>query len=179
MPASPGGGTAMREQSGDAVNAGDPRALRASLGRFATGVTIMTAAGNGGGPVGLTANSFTSLSLDPPLILWSLRADSPSLFAFEVDAHFAVNVLADAQADLSRRFASRVPDKFAEVAYAVNDSGVPLLHGAAAWFECRTESRQAAGDHVLFIGAVLRHSASEQEPLLFHSGHYRLLGGLL
>jgi flavin reductase (DIM6/NTAB) family NADH-FMN oxidoreductase RutF len=161
------------------VDAATSRALRDSLGRFPTGVTIMTAAGNGAGPVGLTANSFTALSLAPPLILWSLRHDSPSLAAFETGAHFAVNVLAEAQVELSRRFASRVADKFAEVAFARNEHGVPLLHGAAAWFECRTVARHAAGDHVLFIGAVERHAMTEQAPLVFHAGHYRLLGELL
>lgn len=152
------------------------RALRGSLGRLPTGVTIMTAAGNGAGPVGLTANSFTSLSLSPPLILWSLRGDSPSLIAFETDLRFAVNVLSEGQAELSRRFASRVPDKFADVAYALNEFGVPLLHGAAAWFECRTVAHHVAGDHVLFIAHVERHAATEQAPLVFHAGHYRLLG---
>ena len=179
--ANPDAATAATAGTVAEVAAGRARALRGALGRFPTGVTVMTAAGSepGGGPAGLTANSFASLSLDPPLILWSLRNDSPSLAAFETGARFAVNLLAEGQGDVSRRFASRIPDKFAEISYAPNEYGVPLLHGAAAWFECRTRSHQNAGDHVLFIAAVERYTATDQPPLVFHAGHYRLLGELL
>lgn len=156
-----------------------PLALRAALGRFATGVTIITCAGPEGAPVGLTANSFSALSLDPPLVLWSLRRASASLAAFEAAPHFAVNVLAESQVDLSRRFASSQPDKFGEGAWASGLGGAPVLAGCAAVFECEVASCQVAGDHVLFIGRVLRLADLSVAPLLFQGGHYRMLGEVL
>lgn len=156
-----------------------PLALRAALGRFATGVTIITCSGPEGAPVGLTANSFNALSLDPPLVLWSLRRASASLAAFEAAPHFAVNVLAETQVDLSRRFASPQADKFAEGAWGSGMGGVPVLAGCAAVFECEVTSRQVAGDHVLFIGRVLRLADLSVAPLLFQGGHYRMLGEVL
>lgn len=159
----------------------DPSAgtLRAALGRFATGVTIITCRGADGAPVGLTANSFASLSLDPPLVLWSLRQASGSLAAFQAAAHFAVNVLAETQVDLSRRFASASTDKFGDGVWAEGHGGAPVLTGCAAVFECRTESCQPVGDHVLFIGRVLRLADLAVAPLLFQGGHYRMLGEIL
>ena len=156
-----------------------PKALRAALGRFATGVTIITCNDADGTPVGLTANSFTSLSLDPPLVLWSLRQASGSLAAFVGSRHFAINVLAETQVELSRRFASQQSDKFAEGAWAPGIGGVPVLAGCAAVFECAVETRQDAGDHVLFIGRVLRLADLAVAPLLFQGGHYRMLGEIL
>lgn len=155
------------------------KAFRSALGRFATGVTIITCNDADGAPVGLTANSFTSLSLDPPLVLWSLRQASGSLEAFAAARHFAVNVLAETQVDLSRRFASQETDKFAEGAWAPGIGGVPVLTGCAAVFECEVDTRQAAGDHVLFIGRVLRLADLAVAPLLFQGGHYRMLGEIL
>lgn len=156
-----------------------PRALRTALGRFATGVTIITCLDSGGQRVGLTANSFNALSLDPPLVLWSLRRASPSLPAFEGATHFAVNVLAESQADLSRRFASGVADKFAEGQWTSGLGGAPVLAGAAAVFECATQARHDGGDHRLFVGRVLRLADLSVAPLVFHSGHYRMLGEVL
>ena len=156
-----------------------PPMLRAALGRFATGVTIITCAGPDGLPVGLTANSFSALSLDPPLVLWSLRQASGSLAAFDAAPHFAVNVLAESQVELSRRFASSVADKFAEGAWAAGVGGAPVLAGCAAVFECEVAGRQVAGDHVLFIGRVLRLADLSVAPLLFQGGHYRMLGEVL
>jgi flavin reductase (DIM6/NTAB) family NADH-FMN oxidoreductase RutF len=156
-----------------------PQTLRAALGRFATGVTIISCVGPAGAPVGLTANSFSALSLDPPLVLWSLRQSSGSLAAFEAAPHFAVNVLAESQVDLSRRFASSQADKFAEGAWAAGLGGAPVLAGCAAVFECEVASRQVAGDHVLFIGRVLRLADLSVAPLLFQGGHYRMLGEVL
>ncbi|MBL8348880.1 MAG: flavin reductase family protein [Burkholderiaceae bacterium] len=153
--------------------------LRAALGRFATGVAIITCRGADGTPVGLTANSFASLSLDPPLVLWSLRQASSSVAAFEAAAHFAVNVLAETQVDLSRRFASAAADKFGDGVWAEGHGGAPVLTGCAAVFECRVESRQSVGDHVLFIGRVLRLADLAVAPLLFQGGHYRMLGEIL
>ena len=153
--------------------------LRAALGRFATGVTIITCRGADGAAVGLTANSFTSLSLDPPLVLWSLRQASSSLAAFQAAEHFAINVLAETQVDLSRRFAAATTDKFADGVWVDGHGGAPVLGGCAAVFECRTETRQIAGDHVLFIGRVLRLADLAVAPLLFQGGHYRMLGEIL
>jgi flavin reductase (DIM6/NTAB) family NADH-FMN oxidoreductase RutF len=154
----------------------DTRAFRDTLGRYPTGVTIVTLLDANARPLGLTANSFNALSLDPPLVVWSLRESSPTLPALLGGEFFAVNILAEGQVELSRRFATSDIDKFADTAWAANEEGVPLLHGAAAWIACRTVSHQQAGDHVLFIAQVLRFSATDQAPLVFHSGGYRLLG---
>jgi 3-hydroxy-9,10-secoandrosta-1,3,5(10)-triene-9,17-dione monooxygenase reductase component len=157
----------------------DVRALRNALGRFATGVTIITTVDAQGAPVGLTANSFNSLSLDPPLVLWSLRRSSPNLPSFSQASHFAVNVLGEGQLELSRRFAAPGDDKFAQGAWATGEGGVPLLSGCAAVFECERVAQQDAGDHVLFIGRVRALSEAALPPLLFQAGHYRLLGEIL
>jgi len=156
-----------------------PLPLRQALGRFATGVTIVTCVADGGERIGLTANSFSGLSLEPPLVLWSLRRSSASLAAFTQARHFVVNVLAEAQVDLSRRFASSISDKFAEGAWSTGHFGVPVLAGCAAVFECATFSKQDAGDHVLFIGQVLSLLESPLPPLVFQAGHYHLLGEVL
>ena len=162
------------------VAAPDSRALRSALGQFATGITVVTTRAGSNGPfVGLTVNSFSALSLEPPLILWSLRCSSPSLPVFEAADRFVVNVLAEAQVEVSRRFASPQADKFEGVPHAENAWGLPLLHGASAWFECRTGSRQIAGDHCLFIAEVERFTLSEAAPLLFHAGGYFALGSRL
>ncbi len=156
----------------------DPHQLRHVLGRFATGVTIVTTVTPQGAPLGLTVNSFNSLSLDPPLVLWSLRRSSGSLAAFRAAPGFAVNVLTEAQMDLSRLFASKGDHPFDD-RWRVGDDGLPLLQGAAASFVCRTEARQEAGDHELYIGRVLALHESHEAPLLFHGGRYRRLGDLM
>jgi flavin reductase (DIM6/NTAB) family NADH-FMN oxidoreductase RutF len=157
----------------------DARALRSALGAFATGVTIVTCRDESGEPVGLTVNSFNALSLDPPLVLWSLRLASPSLAAFDAAEHFAINVLAEGQVDFSRRFASALPGKFDDGPWHDGLHRVPLLTGCAASFECERVSRQDAGDHRLYIGRVLRHAWQTVPPLVFHRGHYHLLGEVL
>jgi 4-hydroxyphenylacetate 3-hydroxylase, reductase component len=154
-------------------------ALRHALGRFATGVTIVGCRGDDGSPVGLTANSFNSLSLEPPLVLWSLRSESPKLAPFLAARHFAVNVLAEAQLDLSRRFAALGTDRFAAGLWSEGIGGAPVLAGCAANFECEQVSNQVAGDHVLFIGRVLRLAEAPLAPLVFQAGHYRMLGDIL
>jgi flavin reductase (DIM6/NTAB) family NADH-FMN oxidoreductase RutF len=155
------------------------QALRAALGRFATGVTIITCLDAQGERVGLTANSFSSLSLDPPLVLWSLRRASANLAAFQAAPRFVINVLADTQVDLSRRFASSAAGKFDEGVWSAGVGGAPVLAGCAAVFECEPFVQHDAGDHVLFIGRVLRLSESNVAPLVYQSGHYRLLGEVL
>ncbi len=156
-----------------------PQALRAALGRFPTGVTIVTCVDAAGQRLGLTVNSFAALSLDPPLVLWSLRRASPSLAAFSTAGHFAVNVLAHNQIELSRRFASSLSDKFGAGSWSEGEGGAPVLGGCAAVFECATEARHPAGDHVLFIGQVLRLVDLGLAPLVFQSGRYHLLGEIL
>ena len=151
--------------------------LRQALGRFVTGVTIVTCRdASSGKPVGLTANSFNALSLDPPLVLWSLRKASASIEAFTNASHFAINVLAEDQVDLSRRFARPSSAKFAVGVWADGQGGAPVLGGCVAVFECRRRSHHEAGDHVLFIGEVERLGGSAEAPLVYHAGHYRAIG---
>jgi 4-hydroxyphenylacetate 3-hydroxylase, reductase component len=151
-------------------------ALRSALGRFATGVTIVTCSDAAGEPIGLTVNSFTALSLEPPMVLWALRAESPSLAGFEAAGHFAVNVLGEQQLELSRRFASTAPHKFALGRWSAGRLGSPVLVGALAVFECITTSTQRQGDHILFVGEVRHSTAHSGPPLVFQSGRYRSLG---
>lgn len=150
----------------------DPRDFRNALGLFVTGVTIVTTKTSAGEPIGLTCNSFSSVSLSPPLVLWSLSLRSPNLPNFLQATHFAVNVLAHDQIPLSQRFAKPVPRKFEGVAHGFGAHGMPLLDGAAAQFECRTEARHYSGDHVIFIGQVLQYSYADRAPLGYFRGAY-------
>jgi flavin reductase (DIM6/NTAB) family NADH-FMN oxidoreductase RutF len=148
--------------------------FRAALGMFATGVTIVTARTADGQVIGLTANSFNSVSLKPPLVLWSLARAAASMVVFSAGSHYAINVLAADQKPLAERFASRVAgDRFQGVTFDAGAGGAPLLHGAAATFECFNRSRYEEGDHVIFVGEVERcsHRAGAM-PLLFHGGRY-------
>ena len=151
--------------------------FRAALGQFATGVTVVTARSDSGALVGLTVNSFSSLSLDPPLVLWSLVSSSSSAAAFREAPHFAINILSDQQVEVSQRFASKVPNKFGAVEVGEGVGGSPLITGCAAWFECSTESMQEAGDHILFIGRVQRFSRADRKPLIFCAGKYLFVDG--
>jgi flavin reductase (DIM6/NTAB) family NADH-FMN oxidoreductase RutF len=157
----------------------DSRALRQALGCFPTGVTIVTALAGNGAMVGLTVNSFNSLSLHPPLVLWSLATRSSSRLAFESAGHFAVNVLADDQVALSQRFSSQRPDKVDELVMHAGLGGAPLIEGCSAHIECSTQSSQVEGDHVLFIGRVERVRCSDRPPLVFVGGRYRGVGAEL
>lgn len=157
----------------------DPMALRQALGRYTTGVTLVTCRGADGQPAGLTVNSFTSLSLDPPLVLWSLRRASGLLPTFEAASHFAVNVLAEDQIALSRRFASPEPDKFGIGRWHEGLARLPVLADCVARFECAVEARHVHGDHVLYIGRVLRLEAGDGAPLVYQGRHYHALGPVL
>ena len=157
----------------------DVKTLRHCLGQFGTGVTVIATRAADGHLVGLTANSFGALSLEPPLITWALRVSSPSLPAFDAAERFVVSVLAEPQVEVSRQFASHGKNKFDGIDYAQNQHGLPLIHGAAAWFECRTVSRQIAGDHCLFIAEVESFTSADTAPLLFHAGGYFALGSRL
>jgi len=151
---------------------GDPRDICQALGLFATGVTVVTAKTGAGEPVGLTCNSFSSVSLSPPLVLWSLSLRSPNLPNFLQAMHFAVNVLALEQIALAKRFAQPILRKFDGVNHIFGAHGMPLIEGAAAQFECLTEARHYSGDHVIFIGRVLRYRFYEHAPLIYFRGRY-------
>ncbi|MBM3390814.1 MAG: flavin reductase family protein [Betaproteobacteria bacterium] len=153
----------------------DHRALRDALGAFATGVTVVTALDRDGRAIGLTVNSFNTVSLEPPLILWSLSRASPSLAAFRAASHFAVNVLAAGQQAVSERFARRGADRFAGIEWQSGLGGAPLLTGCCAVLECRNEVQHEGGDHLIFIGRVERFGRSEAPPLVYHGGRYRSL----
>lgn len=151
------------------------RELRDALGRFATGVTVVTAVGPRG-PLGITANSFASVSLDPPLVLWSPARKSSRFPAFEAASHFAVHVLARDQQPLATHFAQS-GDMPAEFGAAPGLGGAPIFEGCAARFECRHAARFDGGDHLICVGEVLRFTTSEAEPLVYHCGAYRGLAG--
>ena len=147
--------------------------FRAALGMFATGVTIVSTRTPAGELVGLTVNSFNSVSLEPPLVLWSLGQHSMSAPFFQSASHYAVNVLAADQRELALRFAAPVGDRWAGVAWQPGATGAPLIEGTVAHFECRNQSRHDEGDHIIFIGQVVHcdHRAGAA-PLLFHGGRF-------
>ena len=150
----------------------DSRELRDALGHFATGVTIVTTTDAEGQPVGVTVNSFASVSLDPPLVLWSLAKRSFSLPAFTQAGGFATHVLASNQQAQSDRFARGAGDKFNGVDTAQGIDGIPLLPGCAAVFECSTEHQYDGGDHLIFVGRVRKLHVDDRAPLLFYRGRY-------
>jgi len=152
----------------------DPRELRRALAQFATGVTVITAIAPDGHRIGLTANSFTSVSLDPPLVLWCVAKNARSLAAFHLVDRFTVNVLGAHQHHLSRRFATRAIDKFEGVDCHNTETGGLILEGALAHYTCRPFEEHDAGDHVIMICEVLEFSLGEGEPLVFHAGNYRV-----
>ena len=152
----------------------DRRAFRRALGQFATGVTVVTARAADGRRIGLTANSFTSVSLDPPLVLFCLDRSAPSLPAFLDCTHVAIHVLAADQHHLSRRFSTPAEDKFAGLQAEDGPGGVPLLGGVLARFVCRHTATYDGGDHVILVAEVEEYEAFDGEPLVFHSGLYRV-----
>ena len=153
----------------------DPKSFRKALGSFTTGVTVVTTRGADGRDTGLTANSFNSVSLDPPLVLWSLDRISSSAAAFMTAEHFAVHILASDQENLSNQFARSGVDRFAGLAPARGLGDVPLIDGCSARFECRALYRYEGGDHVIFVGEVLSFESFSRSPLVFHGGNYGLL----
>jgi flavin reductase (DIM6/NTAB) family NADH-FMN oxidoreductase RutF len=147
--------------------------FRAALGMFATGVTIVTARDAAGAPIGLTANSFNSVSLEPPLVLWSLAREAGSMPHFSRGSHYVIHILAAEQKELAERFSRKDADRFAGVAFREGRGGAPILEGSAAVFECFNRSRYAEGDHVIFVGEVERCERREgAQPLIFHGGRY-------
>lgn len=153
----------------------DRRQFRDCLGCFPTGVTVVTAVGREG-PIGVTVNSFNSVSLDPPLILFCLDRSTRSLAGFEAATHYAVNVLNLDQGALARRFASADNDKWAGLDVARGKTGCPVFEGAAAVMECAAHARHEGGDHIIFVGRVVAMRAHpEARPLVFHRGRYASL----
>jgi flavin reductase (DIM6/NTAB) family NADH-FMN oxidoreductase RutF len=150
----------------------DPRDFRNALGTYGTGVTIITAADVNGKPYGLTCNSFSSVSLNPPLVLWSLSIYSASMNVFQNASHFVVNVLGASQQVLASKFARSSEDKFRGVNWTPGLGGAPLLADCVAAFQCRSANRYYGGDHVIFLGAVEAYAYDQREPLLFAGGKF-------
>lgn len=142
------------------------------MGCFATGVAVVTAVDKSGEKLGITINSFNSVSLEPPLVLWSIANDSQSFEAFVEAENFAVNVLAVHQQNICERFAARGTDKFNGLECSEGIAGVPILPIFSAVFECRAEHRYDGGDHVILVGRVLRFEDRNTDPLIFYRGHY-------
>lgn len=153
----------------------DSRALRDAFGSFATGVTIVTTQCPGGGDAGVTANSFSSVSLDPPMVLWSLSRTSLSIDAFRKSTHFAVHILSASQEALSSRFASKNTDRFGGLTLDRGPGGTPMLPDCMARFVCKTAYQYDGGDHVIFVGEIVDFNHSARKPLVFHGGRYGML----
>jgi flavin reductase (DIM6/NTAB) family NADH-FMN oxidoreductase RutF len=151
------------------------RQYRNALGMFATGIAVVTLRTPTGEPVGLTVNSFNSVSLDPPLIVWSLASSFPGRALFEECEYYAINVLAADQTELSMRFSTRNGERFAGLEFEPGVAGVPLLKGCCARFECRNTVRHEGGDHRVFISEVVGFDREDRPPLIYHGGAYRRL----
>lgn len=154
----------------------DPRALRTAFGAFATGVTVITTRQPDGTPRGFTANSFTSVSLDPPLLLVCLAKTAHSADVFATAPNFAVNILSEDQKAVSGLFASRAPDKFAQCAWTPGPSDVPLIDGSLATFSCANHQLVDAGDHLILIGRIEHFTTAEGQPLGYFRGNYFSIG---
>jgi flavin reductase (DIM6/NTAB) family NADH-FMN oxidoreductase RutF len=159
----------------------DAAHFRHALSQFATGVTVVTTRSEGrpGTPafVGVTASSFNSVSLDPPLVLWSLGTQANSFPLFHAGSHYVINILAAEQLDLCKRFATLKGDRFANIDYRLSPTGLPILAQSLAWFECHNRSRYDEGDHVIFVGEVERCGVIDADgaPLVFHRGAFSSL----
>ncbi|MFL6672430.1 MAG: flavin reductase family protein [Massilia sp.] len=163
------------------MNTSSPRAtsrgfdsahFRQALSQFATGVTVITTRLADGSFRGLTASSFNSVSLEPPLVLWSLGSNANCLPVFTGNSHYVINVLSAGQQELAVRFSRRTDDPFGGLEYELSRTGQPILKGVAAWFECHNRSRYPEGDHVIFVGEVEECAVHQQPALLFHCGQF-------
>ena len=150
----------------------DSAEYRRAMGCFATGVAVVTTLDRSGRKAGITINSFNSVSLDPPLVLWCISADSRRFDIFVEAEHFAVNVLAIDQRDICTKFASSSVDRFEGLDCAEGIAGIPILPNYSAVFECRTEHRYDGGDHTIIVGRVLKFEDRETDPLIFYRGHF-------
>ncbi|MEN9510067.1 MAG: hypothetical protein RLZZ621_2630 [Gemmatimonadota bacterium] len=149
--------------------------FRAVLGRFASGITVITARGADGTPHGMTVSAFSSLSLDPPLVLVCVGNEATMAPMLTTATSFAVNILSDGQEALSRRFAGKIDDRFAGVGYQEGRLGDPILDEVLAWMQCRIVARHPAGDHVILVGQVEQADTREGKPLLYYRGGYATL----
>ena len=163
------------------MNTSSPRApapafdaahFRQALGQFATGVTVITTRLADGSFRGLTASSFNSVSLNPPLVLWSLATSANSLPIFSGNSHYVINVLSAEQAHLAKLFSSRGENPWDQAQFELSRTGQPILKGGAAWFECHNRSRYPEGDHVIFVGEVEECAFQAAAPLIFHGGQF-------
>ena len=161
----------------------DPRQFRNALGCFATGVTVVTAQAAGRPAIGITANSFSSVSLDPPLVLWCLDKKSDTFPVFEAASLFAINILREADQEISSRLARRGQHELNGLPLKTGKTGLPLLEDALALFECEVESRHDAGDHIILVGRVVAFDyvvnggAASGGPLIYYRGDYRSVTG--
>ena len=153
----------------------ETRELRNTMGCFATGVTVITAAPDGYPPLGMTVNSFASVSLNPPLVLWSLDRGSDTFPAFEAANHYTINILTESQQDLSNRFAKSNNHHLDGLSCETGDNGCPIIPDTLAIIECEISDRLEGGDHIILIGRVLRFERKEEKPLLFALGEYARL----
>ena len=144
--------------------------LRNVLSKFATGVTVVSTIDNDGKPVGMTANSFTSVSLDPPLVLWNIGINQPSYDAFSKAKGYSVNILSKDQKDICDLFSSSIDDKFNDIDYILSDNGFPIIQKSLAWFDCIKWNNYPGGDHQILVGEVKNFYANENEPLIFWNG---------
>jgi len=157
----------------------DPLAFREIMGQFATGVTVITTIGDNGAPVGMAVNSFASVSLDPPLVVWSINLNAPSLSAFRGHPSFAINIMCEQSKDLALNFARPSDNKFADVAWSGGLDGVPVLDAASTVIQCRTDMRIPGGDHEMYLGRVFDFHKTDKAPLIFHKGKFAKLGNVL
>jgi flavin reductase (DIM6/NTAB) family NADH-FMN oxidoreductase RutF len=167
-------GEAVEEGTKQAAQPFDTRDFRRALGQFATGVTVVTAITRDGRRIGMTVNSFSSVSLDPPLVLWSIARNAASFQDFTTATHFGVNVLAADQHHLSKQFSTPLEDKFAGVA-CHGSACVPIIEGTTAYFICKLVKQYDGGDHVILLGEVEEYAHRHGDVLVFHSGKYRVV----
>jgi 3-hydroxy-9,10-secoandrosta-1,3,5(10)-triene-9,17-dione monooxygenase reductase component len=156
------------------MNDDDQKDLRQAFGQFVTGITVITTTSTDNEPIGITANSFSSVSLSPPMVMWSLADDAMSKAAFEQAEFFCVHDLTSSQLEISRQFACRGNDKFAGVSWSWGEVSLPMLDDYVARFVCRTRSQYQVGDHIVFVGEVIAHDRTSQRPLVYHGGQYAL-----
>ena len=157
----------------------DPRELRDVLGHFATGVAVVTTCDAKGGPVGMAVNSFASVSLEPPEILWSISKTAPSRDAFSAHRAFAVNIMSDEDKQQTLQFATPLDDKFAGVDWKRGWRDVPLLDSAIATLECETKEMIPCGDHEIIVGSVRAIDRKDGDPLVFFRGQFSSLGAAI
>ena len=144
--------------------------LRNVLSKFATGVTIVSTIDRDGKPVGMTVNSFTSVSLDPPLVLWNIGINQPSYEAFLKSKGYSVSILSKDQKDICDLFSSPIENKFSNIDYSLSDNGFPIIQKSLAWFDCLNWNNYPGGDHQILVGEIKNFNADENDPLIFWNG---------